>query len=299
MISRSSQAADNANYALRTYYNYIRAWLLTFEQEYGSGQEGIGEFVHLLTQSANLSRVPGTYRVQQNLRDAYNRGQLTLEAIRSLPIDQYPELAISANFWLPVQAYYAVHGFGVACLIALGKTPPSSHFAFRINFMEIARQYLPPPICTRCSGGPEKEDFSFLNLNTTAAEVIAQNNLETPTQANARELIGKSLSTTRRDRIKEKFSEQRKNRRKKKLSLADRCEICEDISATSICDFLYRMRVRSNYESPDMYIYTYPEEASRHYKDLSYLTEVIIAGLKVIIEGKLGIDRVSQLQSSF
>lgn len=131
IIETSSQAADNANYALRTYYNYIRAWLLSFEQEYGSGQEGIGEFVHLLTQSANISRVPGTYLVPQNLSDSYNRGKLTLEAMKSLPIDEHPELTISANFWLPVQAYYAIHGFGVAVLLPLVK-----HLHLRISLLK-------------------------------------------------------------------------------------------------------------------------------------------------------------------
>lgn len=295
LIETSAQANDNANYALRTYYNYVRAWIIEFERQHGSFPDGIDAFVSAVRDSADLSLIQGEYTVSDNLRNSYNRGRLTWQEIQNLPIVEYPELAISANYWLPVQAYYAIHGFGIACLIVLNQAPRLTHTGFRKNFSELVHTYFPPPFCGQCIGGPTKEDYSYPGLATNAVAVIAQSNLQTPMLTNAKELAGKALSTTRQEAINERFMQKRKDLKKTKLFRTEKCGICETIPATSICDFLYRMRVRSNYESPDMYIYTDPGEASNHFKDLRYLTKVVIAGLQTIIEGRLGPDRVNQL----
>jgi hypothetical protein len=67
------------------------------------------------------------------IEKAVFRGWLTLKAMEMLPIAEYPELASTANFWAPVQAYYALHGIGLACLAALQTTAPDDHRAFRAS----------------------------------------------------------------------------------------------------------------------------------------------------------------------
>ena len=293
LIEPSTRANDNANYALQTFSNYIGALILEFEQKHGPYPDGIDIFTRVIKDSANLSVIQEPITISDNLRNSYNRGKLTWQAIRSLPINEHPELAISANYWLPVQSYYAINGFGNACLIVLNQMPRSQHASFCREFSEIIRPYFPSPINAQCSGGPRKEDFNYIGLTATAVSVNTQSNLQNPSIENACALIGKALSTTRQETINGRFRDKRK--KKKKLSFAEKCSICESISNTSIADFLYRLRINSNYDNPDMYIYSDTYTASNQYKDLLYLTEIIIAGIKAIIEERLGIERMGQL----
>lgn len=46
---------------------------------------------------------------------------------------------MTANFWAPVQAYYALHGIGSACLAALQNSVPEDHRAFSSNLRILAR----------------------------------------------------------------------------------------------------------------------------------------------------------------
>ena len=71
--------------------------------------------------------------------------------------------------------------------------------------------------------------------------------------------------------------------------------------ATSICNLLYRMRICSNYDNPDMYLFASvkPANDTKYYKDLRYLTKILIAGLDALIEGRIGRTEMSQLKSKF
>ena len=46
------------------------------------------------------------------------RGFLTLDLIRRIRISEMPDVAMASTLSLPVQAYYAAHGFGLAFLSA-------------------------------------------------------------------------------------------------------------------------------------------------------------------------------------
>jgi hypothetical protein len=225
--------------------------------------------------------------------------------MRSLPIEEHPEVALSANFWLPVQSYYAIHGVGLATMIALGRGLPKGHRSFRADFSELVYKYFPEPFCGRCIGGPARDDFSFQKLRTSVDEVARQSQLANPEFVQEIEdIIGKSLLTTRIKTLDFLFSNRRSEKKKvgkRNLTAAEKKTCCQNEHATSICDLTYRMRVRSNYDNPDMYLFA-PDNvgnATKHYKDLLYLTEVLIAGLDALIEKRIGQTEMMRIKKGF
>lgn len=296
------ERAERATYALITYYNYIKAWVVCLERQYGSGDDGINSFIDKLQHKTTSKRVQGGLSLSAELSDAYSRGRLTFRAMSNLPITEYPEIALSANFWLPVQSYYAIHGVGLATMAALNMSLPQTHRSFRAAFSSLVNTYFPTPFCSRCVGGPEAKDFSFHNINTSIDEVTSQSQLANPASViEIKNFIAKSLSTTRKKFVEIRFDEKRDEKKKKRLSFEEKNECCQREHATSICDLIYRMRVRSNYDNPDMYLFASKnaENATDHYRDLLYLTKVLITGLDALIARRIGSRNMAKLKSSF
>ena len=61
------------------------------------------------------------------------------------------------------------------------------------------------------------------------------------------------------------------------------------------------MRVRSNYDNPDMYLFASSdlEGTTKHYKDLRYLTKMVLTGLDALIERRIGKTEMGQLRSKY
>lgn len=112
-----SEKEEQAQVALRTYYVYLQAFSSAIENS--------------AIIRVRQTDIPGFEKLQMELPDnidrikqALCRGWFTLKAMHLLPVDAYPVLAATANFWAPVQAYYVIHGLGIAALLALRNESP-------------------------------------------------------------------------------------------------------------------------------------------------------------------------------
>jgi len=112
--------------------------------------------------------------------------------------------------------------------------------------------------------------------------------------------------TTRNRLLAESFRDARgksikKGKRRRNLTSAEKTKIAGKLHPTSVFDFLYRIRVRSNYDDPEMYIYGQGDEATAqsHYKNLVQLTADLAAALGRIIERKIGSDAFRGLVKEF
>lgn len=293
------ERAEEAAYALTTYSNYVTAWVLSLNRQYGIGNEGKIAFLAAISGRTNVQHLQGGITCTDDLTAAYCRGQLTLKAMQCLPVSEHPQLARSANFWLPVQSYYAVHGIGLAAMMALNITPPQSHLAFRAAFSSIIHTYFPTPLSGLCIGGPETSEFTFQDLQTNMVSVFQQKQLTSPESVeNLASFLGKSLSTTRQAFLASRFEERREKDKKKRLTREIKNQCSQHEHPTSVCDLLYRLRLRSNYDNPDMYLFapTRQEAATKSYQELLRLTELLVAGLDVIIEKRLGRVKTTELR---
>jgi len=244
---------DSAAFGIRTYSNYAHAFCLYLEtwhalEKAQDALPGFSEDFPVLFQPPTL-------------RSHLHRGFMTLKLIKLIPIDKMPELGMTAALWIPVQAYYAVHGFGLAALAALqeGGNLPKTHSAFLSRAGDaLVKNLLPEPFSARISGGyrgcgfmePVAEGLDF------DSETDCQpSNLATPTMSTKTAHIYRCLNTTRERRIVELFENQRKknrkpNRTRSNLSKCRKIKIANGVKSTTVFNYLYRTRVRSNYDDP-------------------------------------------------
>lgn len=287
--------SDDAEIILHTYYNYVQAWAGSVEQRYGSGAAGQQALIVATREIPAVQHLQGGAPCADELTAAYLRGKLTLQAMQGLPVDAYPDLAMTANLWLPVQTYYAIHGAGLAALTALGHPKVNTHHAFCESFSNTLVRYFPPPLGATCGGGPDASSFVYVGVNTTPAAVRAQSNLASPARSQLDVFVGKTLCTTRQRELQQRLSNARKQQVKhrrtyRRLGVGEKQQIAKRLHATTVCDFLYRMRLRANYDDPGMSLaaYDHPALAREHYKALLLLAESVTEALGVVIERKIG-----------
>lgn len=297
-------ASQEATITLVTYYNYVSAWVVALEREYGRAQESVQAFWNKQRGLATFSRLQGGKRCSDELTSAYCRGKLTLMAMRGLPVHDYPDLAATANLWLPVQAYYAIHALGMAALTALGQTAPRDHRSFRTSFSQTICRLLPPPFCASCGNGPRLGHFTFTGIVTSPEEVAAQSNLSNPVYSEGDHFIGKSLSTTREKALLELFDKARHENikpgcQRRNLKNEERQRVAQNLHSTSIADLLYRMRVRANYDDPEMYLAAFDDTKGTvtHYEALMRLLDFLDEGLCAIVRRKIGQQTMDKLEA--
>jgi hypothetical protein len=300
-VKTVSDQASTGEMSLTTYYYYIKAWNIAYNKRYDSE----GAFIDEIRKLASISKQPQIYKENFD-KGSYIRGILTLRLMNDLPVDKHPKLTFTANIWLPVHSYYAIEGAGLALLsIRLQNPPQKTHVGFSSSFTNpVLSNLFPYPFNGLCEGGPKPADFLFRNLDTSAAEVKAQSNIACPSENDVDNCIGKSLSTTRKKKLDKRFKEQRGKEvrpgyTRRNLSEKDKARICNKECGTSICDLIYRMRERSNYDNPFMYLSgTHDVDSARsHYKDLLHLTKALIEGINTLIEIYLGKRELDTIKS--
>lgn len=289
------QAGLEATISLATYYNYVQAWVVALERDYGRAQSALGSFRGCQEELDAFKRLQGGGKSSPELESAFLRGRLTLIAMQKLPIDTFPALAATANLWLPVQAYYLVHAVGISVLAALGQQVPRDHRRFRASFSRAIVPLLPFPFAGLCEGGPRLQDFTFRGIATSPSSVADQSNLANPRHSQGHHFLGKSLSTTRERALAELFQTARRervrpNRSRRNLRAEERRRLTQNLHPTSIADLLYRMRFRANYDDPDMYLAAFDDadRAASHYEALTHLTRVLTEGLTAVVRRRIG-----------
>ena len=182
------------------------------------------------------------------------------------------DLAITSALWLPVQAYYAVHGFGMAFLVAKNgaNNLPLTHGAFmRTAGQSLVRDLLPSPFSAVLQDGYRGYQYlrpELVNVDDDRDYIGSGFNLQGLNATTRDAHIAQCLDTTRRRLIDEKLVKERaKARRKGKrrgiLRRERQIEIARSVAPTTVLDYLYRARIKSNYEDPTMYSES-PEDAA-------------------------------------
>lgn len=246
---------ENAAFGIRTYSNYAHAFCLYLETWHAleKAQDALPGFQKILQSS------PGSPIV---LKSHLHRGFMTLKLIKMIPIDKMPELGMTAALWIPVQAYYAVHGFGLAALAAIsrdGNLPPTHMEFLTVAENQLTRRLLPDPFCARLTGGFKGCKFmdfnasNLLGLKLDCEPDDWPSNLVLPDQQTRISHIARCLSTTRERQLQRKFSIEKKDKKIKMLFSARKKEIATKFSDTTVFDYLYRIRLHSNYQNPAMF----------------------------------------------
>jgi len=285
----------------QTYVNYVEAFLLAARKQ-----------EDLIEQQAELSAFQKLCRglaILDQLKRPLYRSWLTVSAMNVFTRADLADSAAIANFWAPVQAYYAIHGAGMAALVALGTDAPHDHRAFRAALVQqVVRRLFPRPFSITCQGMVVKprSGVHFENTAVTLDEALQEHNLRNPWFNNPEALVAKALMTTRRHLLEDLLAKVRTQdvapgRKRRNISPAKRSRIADKLQPTSIVDFLYRFRKRTNYDDPRMFIHGQGDsrEAHAHYRRLYSLTTVLVKLFEKIVEKKVGQDAFGQLKKQF
>ena len=248
---------SNTQAAIRTYSNYSAAWCVRKQEDFS-----IRDAQRLLPRFSRLK--PSSHLNLSLVRQHLLRGNLTLKLIKDIPVGDNPDFAMTSALWLPVQAYYAIHGFGMACLAAKDgpENLPQTHGAYiRRAESSIVRHLLPPPFGAVLRNGYRGWRYlqpELINLSDDRRYIGSGLNLERPNEETRDAHITQCLDTTRRRLIDEKLDRERTKARRpgKKngvLKTPRQIEIARSVAPTTVLDYLYRVRVKSNYEDPTMY----------------------------------------------
>lgn len=212
-----------------------------------------------------------TSRVMTRLRIAW---QTELAARAGDALDD-PVLRRVAAQTLPVQAYYAVFNAARAMTLVAG-APVDTHAAVQRDFESQRARRAAGPWRLTLSGDPKAA--STCSLEPAVCTVTGFNLLESGHEA--AEYVAAGLRMTRKWKLEAARDEWLKRSRKKdgsryqNLSPAGRAEILSGLRRTTLIDFLYEMRRRTNYESVDEYGSDATDaEVHRFHEGLLYVTK--------------------------
>lgn len=305
ILSLPPLPADEDALPFATYRNYVSAILWIARDCFGS------DFAGLHGTLTTHPRYPGLARgnidlmqVRRHLRSAWST-ELAMAAFPSV----CPGEAIRyANVWVPVQGYYAVFSALLAWLRASGSTASSHRRVLDSIGEEMnTRVWLCPPWSVVCSGCPQLKRHTFARLDTEANLTLS--NLSPPRdRASAWGLVAKCLQTTREDTVYQAFDAWKRDRKnyrggkpRKALRVAEKTNIADKVAPTSVFDFFYRMRIRTNYKDTDAFaLGPWTEvQAREFYRDVLDLTGSTLRFVEILVSGRVGQSQFLHILSEF
>jgi len=286
--------AERPTKSFRTHSNYIRAFDLLVHNPGTLGHRDIFECLkerifqsNALPQSTSSST--NLDQIQSILHSAWGTEALLLMTKRI--IDEEELLRLSNN-WSCIQVYYIFYHCTQALHVAKGHPRPESHPSTQNVFNDYwaARSIFLPPWSLA---------YGAAGVINTPSEITPDISIHPWTACegdNIWHLASKALMTTRREALNEKYHEKRELKKKQsrrtwkqqesnrlaagkkarrepyfplpKLSNSEKNSINAHLRSYTIIDYLYRLRLKTNYEDSNMFS-DGPEEndASRYVRD--------------------------------
>jgi hypothetical protein len=280
----SQPRGENPGAAFLTHSRYLQAWALSAKITYCPGG---GVVRHDEIADALRGRVladAGYSRIQRRNCDPKSLKRLLFngwgtELLLGLqgqlaPEEDEPGLLALANQWAVVQAYYAIEKVVDGLVVATGNPRPDSHEKTRTLFADqwAFRTYVPWSL---------RHDGSGLVGVPTGTAVEQVNTLGNVNDANCWGFIEVCLRTTRAPLLHQRLTEKRERERRKErnawvraneervragkkaraepkwplplLTAAQKAEVGTSTKPTTMLDYLYRLRIRSNYQDTTMF----------------------------------------------
>lgn len=239
----------------------------------------------------------------------------TTEALLNLTGAVVPAEGIgAATNWSVVQAYYAVFQITRGLSIASGERQPLTTHAQVRRFAEsywcaANRRVLPWSFGYGPSGPVNTPDGA-----TIASSIRAW---DSSTPSNCWTFIAQALRTTRADALQERYDDERERKNKDRataakekdrlraergltplnarhpkasLSTSEKDKINRGLRAFTIIDFLYRLRIRSNYRDITMWTEgaPYPERSQTVHRSLELISAATLLAHELFIRRRIG-----------
>ncbi|MCH7484104.1 MAG: hypothetical protein IIA90_03025 [Chloroflexi bacterium] len=288
--------------AFITYRNYLDAFSQVIDDALGTDLSGLPKVMGA-SQFHDLKRAVKVDSLVTHLRSAWST-ELLMTSFRALDLG---DVVRYANVWVPVQSYYAVFAAILALQVASG-SEATSHTAVlnSIGNEMRSRKWLPPPWTAVCLGCPQVEDYVFEGVSSAADRTIS--NLKAPFDMESSwSLVAKCLGTTREHIVDDAIKEWKKNNKNKKgkprklLYAHEKAVIAKKEAPTTLFDFLYRMRIRSNYRDTDAFALgaSSPAQAGQFYDLVSKVTSATLRFVETLVVGRIGVKEFESVLLSY
>jgi hypothetical protein len=282
----------------RTYVNYLWALRLYLAETYADPCDLVREVVKSdAFRSIRGGRCGDYSMVEQCFRNAwFTEIQLHISA-------KDDELVPYCNHWAPVQLYYALYlawrGFFAVCGRDVGKHHTTTLRTISSDIYSRPALF-PHPWRTLCDGDPADDSLHYLNL-PSGVTVERVSSLTSASRAPFWDSYTMFLRTTRERQIKQQIQEWKHSRKRKRIRAEERKALVDGISATSLFDGLYRLRIRSNYSDADSFLLSLEfagdaREFNVGMRKLSWYTLLLI---ELLAAGYLGRRGFSDVVDSF
>ena len=290
-------------FSFETYKNYLQSLKLYVTRRYGIPPACFAAMKATSTCQGILSgKHPGlppgikTDDIKKLLFNAWNT-----ELVLVLPATISPDFVKYANHWSPVQAYYAVYLALQAYFRSSLEQTPKDHAATMNCVAEQIRSHnlFPPFWNVICEGAPTPQGAKYTDL--PAGITIKQiNPLTTPAANDFWDWYGMLLRTTRKRQFEKKLKEAgnqfrtKKGTRRKRFTPQHKAQVLATLRPTTLFDFLYRVRIRSNYEDADTFILgtMTTADAQEFNEALCLLTATTLFLLELHIAARLGSQEI-------
>lgn len=198
-----------------------------------------------------------------------------------------------SNAWAPVQAYYAVYMSVHAWLLTIGMgglVDDHTRTLRTIVSHSVQRGLLPHPWTVTCGGCPELGERRIEGIPINAKPDQHVELLATPALGDVYPRLAKMLETTRDLRLQRLRREWLRANGRKRMPAAAKRAAGERLHATTLFDYLWRLRIRANYGDVSAFLMSGVDERDHEvfHRGLLRLTEATCLLFESLIATRIG-----------
>lgn len=262
---------------------HFRIWSLVLELKALYGTTDVSRYIFDTTRerarkSVKRNPSPPIDVIESRLRRGWSH-LLSLHRDAEAP-DFYAEI----NAWTPAKAWYAIHHDFTALLPFV--SPGAKRLDHDLTTSEaaklVARQkLLPPPFSHWVLGAPPETKYPSLE---GPPQPIS--NLSDPRSTEFADQIALLLRSTAEERLELRRRKWlRENPQRKRLSPGTRKEWARALKETTIFDFMYRLRLRVNYQDADTFVVGAPSDDTARWfaGNLLLVTDSLMAAVEAVL----------------
>jgi hypothetical protein len=263
----------------------------------GHGSTSSYEASVILGSVQSTSRRPLPANAGRYLRIAW---QTELAARVGDALDDHVLRRVAAQT-LPVQAYYAVFNAARAFTLVAG-APASTHSSVHRDFAAQRMRRTAGPWAVSLRGDPDRVESCTLN-----PQIGLVSSFNTMERAHAPEdYVTAALRMTRRWKVELERSDWLRTNKKKdgtpytKLPRGKPAELAIGLRPTTVMDFLYELRRRTNYETTDEYgSDASNDDVARFHDGLLYLTHSGLLIYEAMLARYVGLDGLREVSNDW
>lgn len=210
------------------------------------------------------------------------------------------EFYTEINAWTPAKAWYAIHHVFTALIpfvAADAKKIAHDLTTTEATKLTVDRKLFPPPFSSWVKGAPP--DVTYFGFPTTPEPL---SNLADPRTTPFRDqlaLILRSTAAERVEQLRKKWL--RANPGRKRLSPGKRAGFASSIKATTIFHFMYRLRLRVNYDDADTFVLGAPYDGKAQWfaQNLLIVTDALMVVTEALIGEYVGREAVRKMAEDY